>query len=167
MMTTRPSVPSMGGYGPPADPPGAPPGAPVLVIDDDAAGATTTLGRLAAAGYPTAAEADGDAVLRLVRAAAMRLVVSELYIPCAEGRCVVTALKQERARLPRLRVLAHTRHTTAADDAWALAAGCDGVLHKPGSAAALIREVRRLEGVDAREPGFPAEDDTGRSGPAT
>ena len=53
----------------------------------------------------------------------MRLVVSELYIPCTEGACVVTALKQERARLPRLRVLAHSRHTGPADDAWALAAG--------------------------------------------
>jgi CheY-like chemotaxis protein len=139
-----------------------PPTRPVLVIDDDAAGATTTLRRLAEAGYPTAAEADGDAVLRLVRAELMRLVVSELYIPCAEGACVVTALKQERTRLPRLRVLIHTRHTTAADDAWALAAGCDAVLHKPGSAAALVREVRRLEGVDAHEPGSTGADASGR-----
>lgn len=133
-----------------APPPGGPP--PVLVIDGDPAGAATTLGWLAGAGYPTAAEPDGDAVLRLVRAELMRLVVSELYVPCAEGPCVVAALKQERARLPRLRVLVHSRHTDAADDAWALAAGCDGVLHKPGSAAALVREVRRLAGDDAVEP---------------
>jgi CheY-like chemotaxis protein len=137
--------------------------APVLVIDDEPEGATTTLGRLAESGYMTRSEADGDAVLRLVRTEAMRLVVSELYIPCAEGPCVVTALKQERTRLPRLRVLVHTRHTTPADDAWALAAGCDGVLHKPGSARALVREVRRLEGVDAREPGSAGADDPDRS----
>jgi CheY-like chemotaxis protein len=159
MMTTKGPARAARAYGPPI---GAP-GAPVLVIDDDAAGATTTLGRLAAAGYPTAAEADGDAVLRLVRAEVMRLVVAELYIPCAEGPCVVTALKRDRTRLPRLRVLVHTRHTSAADDAWALAAGCDGVLHKPGSAAALVREVRRLEGVDAREPGSASADERGRS----
>ena len=132
-------------------PPSGPP--PVLVIDGDPAGATTTVGWLARAGYPTAAEPDGDAVLRLVRAELMRLVVSELYVPCAEGACVVTALKQERARLPRLRVLVHSRHTAPADDAWALAAGCDGVLHKPGSADALAREVHRLEGTDEFEPG--------------
>jgi CheY-like chemotaxis protein len=92
----------------------------------------------------------------------MRLVVAELYIPCAEGACVVTALKQERTRLPRLRVLVHTRHTSPADDAWALAAGCDAVLHKPGSAQALVREVRRLEGVDAREPGAARAHGPGR-----
>ena len=125
---------------------------PVLVIDDDPGGAASTLARLADGGYPTAAQPDGDAVLRLVRSEAMRLVVSELYIPCAEGACVVTALKQERARLPRLRVLAHSRHTTPADDAWALAAGCDAVLHKPGSADALLREVRRLDGGGAADP---------------
>jgi CheY-like chemotaxis protein len=92
----------------------------------------------------------------LVRTEVMRLVVSELYIPCAEGTCVVTALKADRTRLPRLRVLVHTRHTAAADDAWALAAGCDAVLHKPGSAGALVREVRRLEGADPTEPGAGA-----------
>jgi CheY-like chemotaxis protein len=82
----------------------------------------------------------------------MRLVVSELYIPCAEGRCVVTALKSDRLRLPRLRVLVHSRHTAPADDAWALAAGCDALLHKPASARALEREVRRLDGSDDAAP---------------
>ena len=137
--------------------------APVLVIDDERAGAATALERLAEAGYPTAAEADGDAVLRLVRAEPMRLVVSELHVPCAEGPCVVAALKRERARLPRLRVLVHSRHTGPADDAWALAAGADGVLHKPASAGALVREVRWIEGADPVEPS--AGTDRGRSGP--
>lgn len=126
--------------------------APVLVIDDSGRG-ETTLRWLANAGYRTASATDGDTVLRLVRAELMHLVVSELYVPCAEGACVVSALKSERMRLPRLRVLVHSRHTSAADDAWALEAGCDGVLHKPGSADALIREVRRLEGGDSAEPG--------------
>ena len=131
---------------------------PVLVIDDDTGGEATTLRWLAAAGYATTAEADGDAVLRLVRGELVRLVVSEIYIPCSEGACVVTALKQDRGRLPRLRVLVHTRHTTATDDAWALAAGCDGVLHKPASAAECVREVRRLVGAHLVEPGYDAGD---------
>jgi CheY-like chemotaxis protein len=126
------------------------------VIDDERAGAAKTRGQLSLAGYVVAAETYGDAVLRLVRAEPMRLVVSELYVPCAEGACVIAALKQERDRLPRLRVLAYSRHTTPVDDAWALAAGCDAVLHKPGSAGALVREVRRLEGADPTEPGAGA-----------
>lgn len=126
--------------------------APVLVIDDAGRG-ETTLRWLADAGYRTASATDGDSVLRLVRTELMHLVVSELYVPCAETTCVVSALKSERMRLPRLRVLVHSRHTSAADDAWALDAGCDGVLHKPGSADALIREVRRLDGSVSLEPG--------------
>jgi two-component system sensor histidine kinase BarA len=133
---------------------------PVLVIDDDPAGAATTVGWLVDARYPTVSESDGDAVLRLVRARAMRLVISELYIPCAEGACVVTALKQDRRRLPRLRVLVQTRHIGADDDARALAAGCDALLHKPTLAAAFIREVQRLDGLDPpREPGYDDDPD--------
>ena len=161
MMTLENAPPSLEVYAPPSRLPAGHP-TPVLVIDDEPAGAATTLGWLAGAGYPTAAESDGDAVLRLVRTEVMRLVVSELYIPCGEGACVVTALKQDRTRLPRLRVLVHTRHTAAADDAWALAAGCDALLHKPASAAACVREVRRLDGG---EPGEP-ESDAGDAGDA-
>lgn len=126
----------------------ATPAPPVLVVDDDPGAAADTAAQLRAGGYPVAAEAEGDAVLRLVRAALVRLVVSELYIPCAEGRCVVTALKQDRTRLPRLRVLVHTRHTAPADVGWALAAGADAVVPKPARAGVLVREVRRLDGVE-------------------
>jgi CheY-like chemotaxis protein len=126
--------------------------APVLVIDDEPRGPTTQRW-LAEAGYQTTAVIEGDSVLRLVRAELTRLVVSELYIPCTEGACVVAALKSDRMRLPQLRVLVHSRHTGPADDAWALEAGCDGLLHKPASADALVREVRRLDGTDPVEPG--------------
>lgn len=74
----------------------------------------------------------------------MRMVVSEIYIPCSEGSCVVTALKQDRARLPRLRILVHTRHTSPADVEWALAAGADTIVYKPAQDGALVREVARL-----------------------
>jgi CheY-like chemotaxis protein len=126
---------------------------PVLVIDDEPGGAIT-LRWLTDAGYRTADATDGDSVLRLARAESLRLVISELYVPCAEGACVVAALKGERMRLPRLRVLVHSRYTSPADDAWALEAGCDAVLHKPTSADALVREVRRLDGSDSVEPGI-------------
>jgi CheY-like chemotaxis protein len=75
---------------------------------------------------------------------------------------VVTALKQDRARLPRLRVLVHTRNASAADDAWALAAGCDGVLHKPASSETLVREVRRIDGMHAVERGGASAGDGDR-----
>ena len=135
--------------------------APVLVIDDDADSAVAILADLAEAGYPGTTVTGGDAVLRLVRAELMRLVISELYIECAEGPCVIAALKNERARLPRLRVVAYSRHRAPDDDAWALAAGADSVLHKPSSARVLVREVRRLDGAPAVEPSSWTEDQGG------
>ena len=158
MVDSRPRRPASGAHGAPTGPPTP---APVLVVDDQAAGSAATVSTLTDAGYATTAESDGDAVLRLVRTDVMHLVVSELYIPCAEGRCVIAALKQDRTRLPRLKVLAYSRHTARADDDWALAAGCDAVLHKSALASALLREVRRLEGRDDLPP-TPAKPTNGR-----
>jgi CheY-like chemotaxis protein len=121
---------------------------PVLVVDDDRSGAASAEAALRAGGYDVVAEAGGDEVLRLVRSSLMRLVVSELYVPCAEGGCVVTALKQDRSRLPRLRVLVHTRHTSPADLDGALDAGGDGVVPKPARDGILLREVQRLDPGD-------------------
>ena len=116
----------------------------VLIVDDDPSGAATTESVLSAEGIAVAREPEGDSVLRLVRASLVRLVVSELYVPCSEGPCVVVALKQDRTRLPRLRVLVHTRHGTPADIEWALGAGADALVPKPARAVVLLREVRRL-----------------------
>ena len=122
---------------------------PVLVVDDISSESDVTVAVLDGAGFIAVAESEGDAALERARNRLTRLVVSELYIPCAEGECVVTVLKGDRHRLPRLQVLVHTRHTTAADTDWALAAGCDALVPKGTSAAVLIREVRRLEGFAA------------------
>lgn len=119
----------------------------VLVVDDVPADARRSRSILEAAGYEVAVEADGDAVLRLVCATAVRCVVSELHILCAEGPCVVTVIKGDRRRLPRLHVLVHTRHRGEADRAWALATGSDAVLLKPAGPDVLLREVRRLDAI--------------------
>ena len=150
MIDSRPPSGGTTPYGAPIGPPTV--AAPVLVIDDEPSGADATMALLIVGGYPTTTESDGDSVLRLVRAEVMRLVVSELYVPCAEGRCVIAALKRDRTRLPRLRVLAYSRHITTADDDWALAAGSDAVLHKRAPSGALLREVDRLDGASQVRP---------------
>lgn len=122
---------------------------PVLIVDDDSDDVAKTSAVLAAGGYALTAEARGDAVLRLVRSKLMRLVVSEMYIPCTEGRCIVAALKQERMRLPRLRVLVYSRHAMPADIEWALDAGADAIVPKPGRGDILLREIGRLIGEAA------------------
>ena len=116
----------------------------VLVVDDDPAGSAASQATLAGGGYAVRAEAAGDAALLLVRASLVQLVVSELHVVCAEGPCVVAVIKGDRARLPRLRVLVHTRHHSPADLAWALGAGADAVVPKPAPEGVLLREVGRL-----------------------
>jgi len=122
---------------------------PVLIVDDNPAESAVTLATLEAGGFAAVAESEGDAALRHARRSLTRLLISELYVPCAEGDCVVTVLKSERARLPRLQVLVHTRHTSTFDTEWAFAAGCDALVPKGASAGVLVREVKRLEGFAA------------------
>ena len=115
--------------------------APVLVIDDQLPDALATEQTLMAGRYRVRRESGGDLALALVRGSLMRVVVSELYIACTEGRCVVAALKQNRRRLPRLSVLVYTRHTAPVDLEWALAAGADAVVFKSAPPGVLLREV--------------------------
>ncbi|AHG93349.1 response regulator receiver (plasmid) [Gemmatirosa kalamazoonensis] len=152
------------GDGPAAEPAARAPSAvpPVLLVDDVPADAAASRAVLERGGYEVAAEVDGDVVLRLVRAALTRCVVSELHIGCAEGPCVVMVLKGDRRRLPRLRVLVYTRHRSAADLDRALQTGSDAVLYKPATASVLLREVRRLDALGGTNGG--SED--GRAGGA-
>ena len=121
---------------------------PVLVVDDDRAGASATCATLTAAGIAARVERDCDAAVRHVRAARVRVLVSEIYVPCGEGPCVVAVLKGDRHRLPRLRVLVHTRHTAAEDTAYALANGADAIVPKGAPDEVLVRELRRLASLD-------------------
>jgi len=123
--------------------------APVLVVDDNTAECGDTVAVLAAAGFAAVPESEGDAALRHARTSLTLLLVSELYIPCAEGICIVAVLKGDRARLPRLRILVHTRHSNDADTEWALAAGCDAIVYKSSAPGTLVRELGRLEGFAA------------------
>ena len=116
----------------------------VLVLDEEREAAREREALLRAAGYDVAIETDGDAALAHVRAARVHLVVSEIYVPCSEGKCAVTALKQERHRLPRLRVLVHTRHTRPDDVEWALSAGADAIVPTHEPPHVLLAEVARL-----------------------
>lgn len=122
------------------------PSAAILIIDDDPVASAAAEDTLTQAGYRVLAESKGDAALRLMRTAHMRLVVSELYIPSSENGYVVTALKADRARIPRVRVLIHTSHRSPEDIEFALASGADTFVRKPVKPEVLLREVKRLAG---------------------
>jgi len=124
------------------------PRVPIIVADDDIGAAAATAKSLSASGYCATSESKGDDVLRRVHRSLTRLVVAELYIPYGEGPCVVTALKRERARIPRLRVIVHTRHMRPVDVEWALASGADAIVYKSAAPEVLIFEVERLIGEE-------------------
>lgn len=117
---------------------------PLLVVDDDPETLAGTARLLRGAGYAIATESAGDRVLRMVRTSGAYLVISELYVACSEGRCVVAVLMADRMRLPRVSVLVHTRYNTPADVTWALAAGADAIVRKGARPGALVVEVMRL-----------------------
>ncbi len=119
----------------------------MLVVDDDPSAAGLLAALLADLGLPAMTAADGDAALHAARSTPVRLVVSEIYVPCSEGTCVVAALKQDRHRLPHLRILVHTRHASPADLAYALANGADVFVPKSAPRDVLLREVHRLDAL--------------------
>jgi CheY-like chemotaxis protein len=117
---------------------------PLLLVDDDSESLSASSRMLRGAGYSVATESAGDRVLRLVRTTGTRLVISELYVACSEGRCVVAVLMADRMRLPRVSVLVHTRYATSTDVNWALAAGADAIVRKGARPGSLVIEVMRL-----------------------
>ena len=67
---------------------------PVFVIDDNPAESAVTLVNLGAVGFAAVAESEGDDVLQRARRSLTHVLVSELYVPCAEGDCLVREVRR-------------------------------------------------------------------------
>lgn len=127
------------------------PGVLVLDPDDDAREIAQVI--LATAGIRVIPAMSGAAALAALRgagdgaagAAAVTLVVGELYIPAANEPCALRAVRRDPA-LARLPFLVYTTRALPVDREWALANGCDAYLVKPAPPVALRREVARLLG---------------------
>lgn len=117
---------------------------PLLLVDADPVAAAASEALLMQNGYDVAREARGDVVLQLVRTLYMRLVVTELRVPCVAGPCVATVLAGMRSRFPRLRIVILTRRRTAADRAWAIAAGADAIVDDLSPAPPLLHALARF-----------------------
>lgn len=84
--------------------------------------------------------ADGEHALRLISSVRPSIVLLDIEIPQVHGLEVVRRLRADpsHAAMPILAMSG----SAAADDA--LAAGCDGFIHKPFRADALIASIREL-----------------------
>jgi CheY-like chemotaxis protein len=120
----------------------------VLVVDPDGDSRLILHTLLERDGYAVQSTGDGNVALAAVRAGRPAVVVAELYVPHAAGRCIAAAIKgaPETRRVP---VLVHTASVLRRDREWALELGCDAFVEKPIAVTRLLAEVRRLAGAAA------------------
>lgn len=115
-----------------------------IVLADDHKIVRDGLKRILAAttDLQVAAEAaDGDALLRLVKAADYDLAVIDMSMPGLAGIDLIKRLKSEK---PKLRVLVLSMHGETQYAARALKAGASGYLNKDSAAEQLVGAIRKI-----------------------
>ena len=85
--------------------------------------------------------ADGDALLRLVKAADYDLAVIDMSMPGLAGIDLIKRLKSEK---PKLRILVLSMHGESQYAARALKAGASGYLNKDSAAEQLVGAIRKI-----------------------
>jgi two-component system KDP operon response regulator KdpE len=110
----------------------------ILLVDDDAAVRDALSHELRAAGHGTMAAADGGEALRLFRAGAPDLVITDLAMPRADGFALISAI---RAMSP-VPIIVLSVRSSDADKVRALDLGADDFVTKPFSLAELLARIR-------------------------
>jgi DNA-binding NarL/FixJ family response regulator len=85
--------------------------------------------------------ADGDELLRLVKAHDYEVAVVDMSMPGLAGMALIKRLKDEK---PKLRVLVLSMHGEQQYAARALKAGASGYLNKDSAAELLVGAIRRI-----------------------
>jgi len=97
---------------------------------------------LAATDLEVAAEdADGDELLKLVKAADYDVAVVDMSMPGLSGLALIKRLKSEK---PKLRILVLSMHGESQYAARALKAGASGYLNKDSAAEQLVGAILKL-----------------------
>lgn len=115
----------------------------VLIADRDDDTREILALALSRAGFRPIVVADGREALVVLSGIAVRLVISELYLPCPDEPCLVRAIRQQ-AQYDGVRLIAYTSRVTADDREWAQRQGCDLFLAKPASVPELMEHVRTV-----------------------
>jgi CheY-like chemotaxis protein len=115
----------------------------VLIVDPNDAARSTLRTTLETEGYTVIESEAPDQALAMVNRSEISLVVTDLYLPTGQDRCLVRAIRQSSA-LRRTKVLAYTSHARKADRAWAIAEGANGYVLKQNGASRLLEVVARM-----------------------
>lgn len=115
----------------------------VLIADRDPDTREILALALERAGYRPLSARDGPAALALLDVEAVTLVITELYLPCGEEKCLVRAIRRHPIHRD-VPVIAYSARVAAADREWAERGGCNLFLPKPTSIGELLGQVRTL-----------------------
>ena len=112
----------------------------VLVAEDDEDLAAAIAEQLDELGYLVQVARDGETALSALRLEAPAMLLIDLGLPARDGIAVAQRTRGHGATFP---IIAMTGWTDPTLDARARAAGCDGVLRKPFTVAALRDAIAR------------------------
>ena len=98
---------------------------------------------LGAMGFRVCESGDGASALRTALGSEIALLITELYLPSGQERCLVRAARREPG-LRRVKILVVSEHSSDEDRAWALAAGADAYLVKPIRLGQMLQISARL-----------------------
>ena len=115
----------------------------VLIVDDDADTRESLKILLETAGYEVEAAANGSRALQLQRRRPADAVITDIFMPIADG---IETVKQMRTEFPGLRIIAASAGGRSVGTylAVALAAGANAVLRKPMDFDELLALLQKL-----------------------
>jgi CheY-like chemotaxis protein len=102
----------------------------ILIVDDNATNLKVLRATLEGRGYRLVSAASAEEALGLLELEWPDLILLDIELPGMDGLELARRVKQEPGR-PSIVVLAVTSFAAPADEARALAAGCDGFVRKP------------------------------------
>lgn len=109
----------------------------VLIVDDDRETRGIVEAYFGHHGHPIVATASAEEALAIARSKRPRAIVTELYLPAAEFRCLTQAIRADAA-LRHVPVIAYSAFGMPEDREWAQAAGVSAFLTKPALPSALL-----------------------------
>jgi CheY-like chemotaxis protein len=97
----------------------------ILLVQPDTQGGIYLRTRLEGKGYTVVEAADTTTAMSIVNGSEIGLVVTELYLPVGESKCLARTIGKSPA-LRRTKLLAYTSHGKRSDRQWARRIGADG-----------------------------------------
>ena len=115
----------------------------ILLVDPDDRARAFLAGQLAPLDVRIEQASDAATALQKLAGNDVRVMVSELYLPARESKCLIAEARRSQPDRD-VRIIAHTHRSLAEDREWAMEAGADAYLIKPTRASRVRYVVGRL-----------------------